>query len=87
MRRWKVRIAAAGSALVASIMPAVAAAQEPGSRAVDVPADATTAILAAAGGVTALFLIWTLGRLYQKQRGLRWRFQEPDQVDDHGGAH
>jgi hypothetical protein len=45
-------------------------------------------MLAAAGCIAAIFLIATLGRLYQRQRGLRWRFQDPDPVqDDHGQGH
>ena len=88
MRGRGIRVVAAVAALAASAAPAVATAQEAGSRAVDPPSDMTTAMLAAAGGVIALFLVATLGRLYQRQRGIRWRFQDPDPVqDDHHGGH
>jgi len=88
MRGRGIRVVAAVAALAGSAVPAVATAQEAGSRAVDTPGDVTTAMLAAAGGVVALFLVATLGRLYQKQRGLHWRFQDPDPVqDDHHGGH
>lgn len=88
MRGRGTRVMAVLAALAASAVPFAAGAQEPGSRAVDAPGDVPTAMLAAAGGVIVIFLIATLGRLYQKQRGIHWRFQDPDPVqDDHHGGH
>ena len=87
MRGLRRRMAAVAAGLAASVLPAGAFAQEGGSRAVDAPGDTGTAMLAAAGGIAAIFLLATLGRLYQKQRGLRWRFQDPDPVQDEHGGH
>lgn len=36
-------------------------------------------------GVAALLLVASLGRMYQRQRGIRWRFQDPD--DPHHDGH
>jgi hypothetical protein len=37
--------------------------------------------VATAGGI---LLLASLGRMYQRQRGIRWRFQDPDAPHDSG---
>ena len=88
MRRRVSGVVAAMTGLAASAAPVIASAQEAGSRAVEAPADSTVAMLAAAAGIVVIFLVATLGRLYQNLRGIRWRFQDPDPVqDEHHGGH
>ncbi|MCC6236887.1 MAG: hypothetical protein IT299_04850 [Dehalococcoidia bacterium] len=78
------RLFAGVSALVAAALPVVASAAEEGGRVLERPDNFTAVFIytaIAAGGV--LFLA-SLGRLYQLQRGLHWRFQDPDVPhDDH----
>ena len=88
MRRSVSRVVAVITASAASAVPVIASAQEAGSRAIEAPDDSTVAMLAAAAGIVAIFLVATLGRLYQNLRGIRWRFQDPDPVqDEHHGGH
>lgn len=78
-RLWSI-----GVALVGALLPGAARAAEEQGRALEASGDFGTVALVtilAAGGV---LLLATLGRLYQRQRGIRWRFQDPDPPHDAG---
>ena len=72
-----------GAAIVAAVAPLVASAADEG-RTLPQADSFGTAGLFAALGVGALLLIASLGRMYQRQRGIRWRFQDPDQPHHDG---
>ena len=67
---------ALGSAL--AVLPAAAAAQEPGTRALETGADLWKVVLLTALGLAALLVIAAIGYLYRRQRALAWEFQKPD---------
>ena len=69
--------------LLGAALPMTALAAEEGSRALQRSAGSTTAILATLGAVAVLFIVFTLGWLYEQQRGLHWRFQDPDVPAEH----
>ena len=68
--------------LLAALTPVLAHAQE--GRALEASDDfgkvALVTVLVAGG----ILLLAGLGRLYQLQRGIRWRFQDPDSPTDSG---
>lgn len=79
--RW---LRSAGAGLVAAVLPVFVSATAEEGRALEGSDDFGTVALItllAAGGV---LLLATLGRLYQRQRGIRWRFQDPDSPHDGG---
>jgi len=86
MIRMSRRLSAAVAAVVGLALPAVVAAAEEGGRALERPGDWTQVMVITALSVIALFLVASIGRLYQMRRSLHWRFQDPDD-GDHGGAH
>ncbi len=65
----------------AGVVPALASAAE-GGRALEQPANFGTMLLVTAGASLVLLFVASLGRMYQRQRGIRWRFQDPDQPHD-----
>ena len=68
--------------VLAALTPVLAYAQE--GRALDASDDfgkVALVTLLVAGGI---LLLAGLGRLYQLQRGIRWRFQDPDAPTDGG---
>lgn len=82
----KRRLSAVAAGLGAALLPLVARAQEHGggvdfeaaSRAAD-PSDGFGAIMIVTIAATVgLFLLSTIGYLYRRERGLEWRFQQPD---------
>ncbi|MEZ4501676.1 MAG: hypothetical protein R3C39_03550 [Dehalococcoidia bacterium] len=85
MIRMSRRLSAALAAVVGLALPAAAAAAE-GGRALERPGDWTQVMVITGLSVIALFLVASIGRLYQMRRSLHWRFQDPDD-GDHGGAH
>ena len=85
MIRMSRRLGAALAAVVGLALPAVASAAE-GGRALERPGDWTQVMVITVLSVVALFLVASIGRLYQIRRTLHWRFQDPDD-GDHGGAH
>lgn len=68
-------------AVVAGALPAVVSAAE-GGRALEQPENFGTMLLVTAGAALGLLFLASLGRMYQRQRGIRWRFQDPDQPHD-----
>jgi len=78
-------VSSAVAAAIGVALPAVASAAE-GSRALERPDDSTQVVLVTVLGVVVLFLVASVGRLYQVRRSLHWRFQDPDD-GDHGGGH
>jgi uncharacterized membrane protein YidH (DUF202 family) len=69
-------------ALIAALAPVLTHAQE--GRALEASEDfgkVALVTLLVAGGI---LLLAGLGRLYQLQRGIRWRFQDPDAPTDGG---
>lgn len=77
------RIGALGAGLLGAALPLVAAAAEESGRALTPPASSTTAILATLGAIGVLFMVWSLGYLYEQYRGLHWDFQRPAEPTDH----
>lgn len=77
------RVGALGAGLLASAAPVLAAAAEEGGPALAAPESAGTAMLATLGAVGVLFLVWALGYLYERQRGLYWDFQRPPEQTEH----
>lgn len=77
------RIGALGTGLSAAALPLVAAAAEESRRALPAPEGSGTAMLATVGAIGVLFLVWSLGHLYARQRGLYWDFQRAAEPTDH----
>ncbi len=66
---------------LAALLPLAAHAADEG-RALEQPENFGTVALITILGAGGLLLVASLGRMYQKQRGIRWRFQDPDQPHD-----
>ena len=79
----RVLAAAALAALLALVLPAAILAQETSSRATESADDLWKVVLITLLAVAAVILLATLGTLYQRERGLHWRFQDPDPDDGH----
>lgn len=78
------RLFAGASALVAALLPVLASAAEESGRILERPDNFTSVFVYTAVAAVGVLLLASLGRLYQLQRGLRWRFQDPDSPhDDH----
>lgn len=78
------RLFAGASALVAALLPVLASAAEESGRILERPENFTSVFVYTAIAAVGVLLLASLGRLYQLQRGLRWRFQDPDSPhDDH----
>lgn len=78
------RLFAGASALLAALVPLVASAAEESGRILERPDNFTPVFVYTAIAAGSVLLIASLGRLYQLQRGLHWRFQDPDAPhDDH----
>jgi len=82
--RVRQRIGGLAAGFLGAMLPMAVRAAEEGSRALPQSAGSTTAILATLGAVALLFTVCALGWLYEQQRGLRWRFQDPDSPTDGG---
>lgn len=66
---------------------AAPAAPGGGSRGIPMPGDLGLVVWLTAAGLAALFLVFVLGYLYRRQRGLDWAFQAPAVPhDDHHPA-
>ena len=81
-RRLRRALESASVGLVAALAPALVHAQE--GRALEASENfgsIALVTLLVAGGI---LLLAGLGRLYQLQRGIRWRFQDPDAPTDGG---
>ncbi len=78
------RFVASVSAAAAALLPALASAAEESGRILERPDNFNAVFLFTAIAAGSVLLIASLGRLYQLQRGLHWRFQDPDVPhDDH----
>jgi hypothetical protein len=81
--RVRQRIGAVAAGVLGAMLPMAARAAEEGSRALPQAASSTIAILATLGAVAVLFTVFALGWLYEQQRGLHWKFQDPDAPAEH----
>lgn len=79
----KRRMLALVSGVSAAMLPVVAGAverptYEASSRALDAGADIGSVMLVTILATAGLFLVAAIGYLYRRERGLEWRFQQPD---------
>jgi hypothetical protein len=74
---WR-RVISSGVGLALAAMPALAAAQEEGSRALGAPDDLRVVMVVTVLGAVALFVAAGLGYLYRREQRLTWDFQRPD---------
>jgi hypothetical protein len=80
--RW---LRSGGAGLVAAAVPVLArAADVEQGRALEGADDFGKVALITILAAGSVLLLATLGRLYQRQRGIRWRFQDPDPPHDGG---
>lgn len=77
MAFWR-RVISSGVGLALAAVPALAAAQEEGSRALGSPDDMGVVVVVTVLGTVALFAAAGLGYLYRRERRLTWDFQRPD---------
>jgi hypothetical protein len=77
--RW---LSAAAAGAIGLALPAVASAQE-ATRSLERPEDSNQVVIVTVLAVVALFLVASVGRLYQIRRSLHWTFQDPDDGDHH----
>jgi hypothetical protein len=82
LRRRAVSATAVGAGAVAAAVPALARAAEEQGRALESPASFEKVAFFTLLGSGAVLLLASLGRMYQRQRGIRWRFQDPDAPHD-----
>ncbi len=75
------RLVASATAAFVAAAPAVVTATEEG-RVLERPENFTSVFLYTALAAGSVLLVASLGRLYQLQRGIRWRFQDPDAPHD-----
>lgn len=81
--RWR-RVASVVAGAGAAALPVLALAADEQDRVLEQsPSFWLVALitLLTAGGI---LLVASLGRMYQRQRGIRWRFQDPDAPHDSG---
>lgn len=83
IRRFAGRPGAAVVGALGALAPAVALAEESASRTLDRPEDWGTVMLVTALGAVGLGVVYTVGYLYRRKRGLEWEFQKPDPPREH----
>jgi hypothetical protein len=89
VRLGRAAAALTGAALAA--LPLIASAAEGTTaatgRTLDAPPSFGPAVFATAVAALTVLAVAALGRLYQLQRGIRWRFQDPDSPQHDEGHH
>jgi hypothetical protein len=88
VRRPAVRLASVAAGAAAAAAPVLAVAADEQGRVLEQNENfgmIALVTLLTAGGI---LLLASLGRMYQRQRGIRWRFQDPDApADGHESGH
>lgn len=78
------RSAGVSAGLVAAGLPALARAAAGEGRGLEPSPDFSTVALVTVLTAGGILLLASLGRMYQRHRGIRWRFQDPDSPHDGG---
>jgi hypothetical protein len=75
------------SGVALALVPLLASAQQPASRALSPGSDWRTVVMVTAGIVLGLMLLATIGYLYRRERRLEWEFQQAELPAEDGAHH